>query len=121
MPNSKHRKKQLAANRRQLEKARRRLQLQSDRKQVDEQEKENQPLPLSPLSLTPKCSLPLQEQKNHCTDNKLSILQDDTSDNGRGWLSGLYDWCHSGIVQVVIRGTMPIILYGNVFIQSECN
>ena len=85
MPNSKHRKKQLATNRRQLERARRKLQLQNAREK--ECDKENQPL--SP-------------------QGKGIITTDTTSekgaehrepDDGSGWLGSIYSWC-SGIAQV---------------------
>lgn len=71
MPNSKHRKKQLATNRRQLEKARKKLQLQNARE--NECDKENRAC----LS---------KEQRE--------------SESEPGWVGSLYSWCYSGIVQV---------------------
>lgn len=70
MPNSKHRKKQLATNRKQLERARKKLQLQNARE--NECNRENQEMS--------------KEQRG--------------SETEPGWLGNLYSWCHSGIVQV---------------------
>ena len=79
MPNSKHRKRQIVANRRQLERAKKRITLENVRAQ--EREKENQ----SPRR---------QEVLNK---------KDDQLEDGTGWLTGLgslYTWCQSGVVQV---------------------
>ena len=98
MPNSKHRKRRVAANRRQLDKARKRLNLQtiSNVEKNLENEKENH---------TPSQARKFNES---CTGgNKLAIratnrIQQTNLDNA-SWLGGLYGWCHSGILQVWIR------------------
>ena len=87
MPRSRRRKKQVAANRRQIEKARRRLEGQRAR------EKENR----------------LQE----CSGSSSSALELPAVSSGeendeRGWLGGFYNWCYSGFTQVaLIRVFIP--------------
>lgn len=87
MPNSKHRKKQLATNRRQLERARRKLQLQNARE--NESDKEN--LGQSPRSLS--CG------ELEVTTNQIAY-RDESEGDDSSWLGSLYSWCQSGIVQV---------------------
>lgn len=77
MPSSKHRKRQLAANRRQLEKARKKLQLQNLRAQ--ENEKENQVVDDS---------------------RRLDDINSEEESSWLGGLGSLYSWCQSGLVQV---------------------
>ena len=87
MPNSKHRKKQQATNRRQLERARRKLQLQNAR----ESDKEN----FGELITSPG------------TSSSVDVDQR-SSEGDPGWLGNLYSWCHSGIVQVGVWHSVPI-------------
>lgn len=89
MPNSKHRKRQLAANRKQIEKARKRLILQQER------EKENRSPPQSPGSKSLQAK-PAQV----LTENRQQNVED-----GSSWLNTvgtLYSWCHTGLVQVYL-------------------
>jgi protein subunit release factor B len=85
MPNSKHRKRQLATNRKNLERARRKLLIQSVRER--ENEKEN---------------LPCGEISTDSGTGICSSVDRDLNDSGGdpGWLGSLYSWCHSGISQV---------------------
>ena len=77
MPNSKHRKRQVAAQKRQIERAKRLLELKR------EDEKENAS---PPNSKVPKYN-----------DDQ---TQQGATDEASGWLGGLYSWCHTGISQV---------------------
>lgn len=121
MPNSKHRKRQLAANRRQLEKAKKKLLLQTAREQ--ECDKENQ---LSPNGV--ETDFQVEKVKEDAVDNHMDILNDTTTteggdagedlqqktsediENESTWLKGLYSWCQSGIVQVIKGQTHSHIL-----------
>ena len=85
MPNSKHRKRQIAANRRQLEKARKKIVVQNLRAQ--ESEKENE---------SPRRAEVISERNDPMDSTN------DTVEESR-WLGGLgslYSWCQSGLVQV---------------------
>ena len=86
MPNSKHRKKQLATNRRNLERARRKLQNARER----ENDKEN--LSYGELDTNPGVGTSVDRDQ-----------LDTDSEGDVGWLGSLYSWCHSGITQVGVR------------------
>ena len=91
MPSSKHRKRQLAANRKQIEKARKRLILQQER------EKEN-------ASPGPR------NLQNRTTAQQVLESRQQNVEDGLGWLDtvgSLYSWCHTGIVQVCETSIVP--------------
>lgn len=93
MPNSKHRKKQLAANRRQIEKARKRLILQQER------EKENESP--GPRNL---------QNKGKATTSPILETRQQNVGEGSSWMTtvgSLYSWCHTGIVQVRWEPIVP--------------
>ncbi len=78
MPNSKRRKKQVAASKKQAEKA---------KKQVkDRDQKENVALPGPASKLSKKRS-----------DGHKQATPEST-----GWMGGLYNWCQSGVSQVSV-------------------
>ena len=82
MPNSRRRKKQIAANRRQIEKARRRLE---GRRAWEE--KENR-------------GTLLQECGSSSSALELPVVSSGEENGERGWWDGFYNWCHSGFIQV---------------------
>ena len=87
MPNSKHRKRQVAANRRQVEKARKKPILQQER------EKENDSPGPRNLQNKAKAASPVLETRE----------QNVVVGEGSSWMTtvgSLYSWCHTGIVQV---------------------
>ena len=79
MPNSKRRKRQVAANKRQIERAKKLLELRRE----DEKENTN-----PPNSKVPKY------------DHNQTQQGETTTDEASGWPGGLYSWCHTGITQV---------------------
>ena len=82
MPKSKQRKKQIEAKRRQVDTIRRKLQLQENKENEENNDVE--------------CDYPGEH-----SDTSTSIIKDEyASSDSWGWFDGLYTWCQSGIVQV---------------------
>ncbi len=75
MPNSKRRKRQVAANKKQVDKAKKHLESQK------EDRKENIDPPVS---------------KKHSARNQ------DSPEASNGWIGGFYNWCQSGVTQVSV-------------------
>ena len=76
MPNSKRRKRQIAAKQKQLEKAKRQLEMLKE-----ESQKEN---------IYPPANKMVKEDGD-----------EEDSQDGPSWIGGLYSWCQSGISQVI--------------------
>ena len=114
MPNSKRRKRLVASNKKQIERARRRIEAQT-RAEAD---KENAGVVVAPTESSALLggykgsgnahvpSLDSIEEELHRETNQREE-QESTSTGvyeaaPPGWLGGLYSWCHSGIVQVCL-------------------
>lgn len=108
MANSKHRKRQIAANRKQLENAKMKFQKQNSscerqarpRKQ-SEDDKENIQQAGNSSRNSPDVAVSSSREACH------EIQQ---ASEGAGWLTGLYDWCQSGINQVVTQVKTTVVL-----------
>ena len=81
MPGSRRRKRQMAANRRQLGRARRKIQREG-------RGKENNG------SLLQDC------RSNSSLENRPALTSEDEAAGVRGWWNSLYNWCHAGLTQV---------------------
>ena len=81
MPGSRRRKRQMAANRRQLGRARRKIQREG-------RGKENNG------SLLQDCG------SNSSLENRPVLTSDDEAAGVRGWWDSLYNWCHASLTQV---------------------
>lgn len=79
MPNSKRRKRQVAANKKQVKRAKKQLDSLKD-----DDRKENFNPPVTKIA------------KGHDARNQGS------SEEGTGWMGGLYNWCQSGVTQVSV-------------------
>lgn len=100
MPNSKRRKRLVASNKKQIERARRRI----EAKTLAEADKENVTSDtafLKESSSSCKTSSDSFEEESHRrTDQQQAEQVSDIYESTTGWLGGLYSWCHSGLVQV---------------------
>ena len=81
MPGSRRRKRQMAANRRQLGRARRKIQREG-------RGKENR------SSLLQNCG------SNSSLENRPALTSEDEAAGIRGWWGSLYNWCHASLTQV---------------------
>ena len=108
MPNSKRRKRLIASNKKQIERARRRIEAQGQA----EANKENSTTIVSALpnecrGIGQQISPELFEEERH-----RSVDQPRGVDGSNpGWFGGLYSWCHTGIVQVKILSLLYYIHY----------
>lgn len=97
MPNSKHRKKQVAANKRQLEKAKKRVLAIEENNRISQDiiNKENE-FPVSTKSAK-------VEKESHSTTNLAVVnkIKPKDQDEGYSWFGNLYGWCQAGFFQVV--------------------
>ena len=116
MPNSKRRKRLVASNKKQIERARRRIEAQSE----NEANKENRTVTINPKTTTATIASKtdgtclsyeraassqtsqdsLEEGERHRECQQLTEVDIYEATNAPGWLGGLYSWCHSGIIQV---------------------
>ena len=99
MPNSKRRKRLVTSNKKQIERARRRIEAQSQA----EANKENGSTIFSAFpndcrgigqQISPES---IEEERHRSVDQSRGV-----DGSNPGWLGGLYSWCHTGIVQVKI-------------------
>lgn len=98
MPNSKRRKRLVASNKKQIERARRRIEAHSHA----EANKENATTVACDSAFVVECNgsgtaQDTIEDELHRETNQYEAGVDEQT---AGWLGGLYSWCHSGIVQV---------------------
>ena len=98
MPNSKRRKRLVASNKKQIERARRRIEAQSHAQEAD---KENAP-DSTPLVVGCKGSGLSSDSIEDELHRDTNQQERDVYEPAPGWLGGLYSWCHSGIAQVYI-------------------
>lgn len=91
MPSSKRRRKQVELRRRQIERARRKLALESENKENRD----------PPLLRSCRSDSSLEQYRNQLESNLPA-----SGENGKGWWGGLYNWCSSGIIQVIWFGGM---------------
>ena len=109
MPNSKRRKRLVASNKKQIERARRQIEAQT-RAEAD---KENAGVVVAPTESSALLlgytkgsgsahvpSLDSIEEELHRETNQEQESTGVYEAVPPGWLGGLYSWCHSGIVQV---------------------
>ena len=116
MPNSKRRKRLVASNKKQLERARRRIEAQNEA----EANKENATSTTTTTTggFLRECrgsgkqisseSIEGHERERHRSVDQQSDVYESTS--GPGWFGGLYNWCHSGLAQV---GILLLVGYYN--------
>ena len=107
MPNSKRRKRHVASNKKQLERARRRIEAQTQ----SEANKENATSTTTTSfnsgflreyrgsSGKQVVSESIEGERHRSIDQQSDVYE---STSGPGWFGGLYNWCHSGLAQVVI-------------------
>ena len=98
MAKSKHRKKQVADNRKHLEKAKKRHKTQNWKS--EELEKEN----IGDVSYQSQNDPPPLERRG----NELQTVPY----NNSGWLSGMYGWCQAGISSVVTQVSYTCSTWG---------
>lgn len=112
MPNSKRRKRHVASNKKQLERARRRIEAQNQA----EANKENATSTTTTTSSSNggflrECSgsgkqissEPIDGERHRSVDQQSDVYE---STSSPGWFGGLYNWCHSGLAQVGILGQL---------------
>ena len=119
MPNSKRRKKQIAANRRQLEKAKRRLEILKELEN-ETTDKENtapsaaaaEATTLSLLEEYPAGQEPFSQEHletTACDDGQQQAQCDSDTHKDSGWFGGIYNWCQSGLTQVSLNTSLMIL------------
>ena len=96
MPNSKRRKRLVASNKKQIERARRRIEAQN-RAEADKENVTSDIAFLKDFGSSKTFSDSFEEEQHRTTDQQQAS---DIYESNTGWLGGLYSWCHSGIVQV---------------------
>ena len=97
MPNSKRRKRLVASNKKQIERARRRIEAKS-RAEADKENVTSDTAFLNECGSSKTSSDSFEEEEPHRRTDQQQAS--DMYESTAGWLGGLYSWCHSGIVQV---------------------
>lgn len=88
MPNSKRRKRLVSSNKKQIERARRRIQAHT----LAEANKENATFSSDSVFLHDES---MQEEQHRRNEQQTKMYESNS-----GWFGGLYSWCHTGITQV---------------------
>ena len=103
MPNSKHRKKQLIASRKQLDKARKKIQKSADilpESTEDEFNSKKENRPPSP-EIRQQCNKEVDTSLDNDIEGE-DVSEEILNEDAGTWFGGLYGWCHSGIAQVSV-------------------
>ena len=106
MPNSKRRKRLVASNKKQIERARRRIEAQNRAEADKENVTSDTAQILSEFGSSKTSSDSFDEELHRRNEQQ---QESDIYESNTGWLGGLYSWCHSGIVQVcMLCGEQPL-------------
>lgn len=119
MPNSKRRKRLVASNKKQIERARRRIEAKT-RGEADKENVTSDTAFLKESSSSCKTSSDSFEEEPHRRTDQQKEQVSDIYESTTGWLGGLYSWCHSGLVQVwrCENDPLPSYHYDNVYALS---